>query len=111
MTAKQRSGLLRLFAEFFAVLIVAAALSYAGHALVVSRGHEPTPAMFKLREPVHAVFEIILPMIVGAFMVRFFGRRQNLSHVIWRTSLWLQSWWALPRTLPLDTRMILPALS
>jgi hypothetical protein len=84
VTAKQRSGLLRLFAEFFAVLIVAAALSYAGHALVVSRGHEHTPAMFKLREPVHAVFEIILPMIVGAFMVRFFGRRQNLSHVIWR---------------------------
>jgi hypothetical protein len=84
VTAKQRNGLLRVVGEFFAVLILVVALSYAGHALVVIRGHEPTSAVFKLREPIHALVEIIIPMIVGAFLVRFFTHRQNLSHVVWR---------------------------
>ena len=84
MTAKQRNGLLRVVGEFFAVLILVVALSYAGHALIVIRGYDPTPAMFKLREPLHAIVEIIFPMVVGALLVRFFTRRQNLSHVVWR---------------------------
>ena len=106
MTAKQRSGLLRLLAEFFAVLIVAAALSYAGHALVVSRGHEPTPAMFKLREPVLPFLESSAPIVAHYGAVLRQTPKSEPRHLL-NPSLWLQSWWKAPRCSPLTRDDIL----
>ncbi|MDO5033884.1 MAG: hypothetical protein Q4E01_00635 [Actinomycetaceae bacterium] len=84
MDAKTRRAWLRFAAEYIAVFILVFSTSYLNRYLLYFQGYEPLSAYGRLRDPIFALIEVIIPMGLGALLIRFIARRRKMSHVIWR---------------------------
>ena len=84
MASETRRLWIRLLLQYFAVYALVFATTLAGHFWVVSNGYEPLPALLRLREPMFAIYEVAIPMILGTMLVKYFAVRAHLTHIIWR---------------------------
>lgn len=84
LNAKQRRGLVVLLAQFLSVYAAVVATSLLGWWFTERRYAEPVPALLKLRDPLIATVEMIVPMTVGVLVTAFFVRRARLRALVWR---------------------------
>lgn len=84
LCAKQRWGVVRILLHFAAVYATIVAVGTIGWYFTERTYPEPVPALLKLRDPVVAVAEIIIPMSVGIVVTAFWVRRSNLRALVWR---------------------------
>lgn len=84
LSVKQRRGVIHVLTQFGAVYATIVLVGTLGWYFTERTYPQPVPALLKLRDPLVAVAEIIIPMSAGIFVTALLVRRSNLRALVWR---------------------------